>query len=229
MKNQKVTLLLRNKYDLLLYEKVLQKEGYTVVKIDDCQTLLATVSQQNIIIVDQMKLENEGGYDIFKQFENNSMPVYIIVKCHPLFNISTDVRKFIQAGINDFLPHIVYPPDLIEACNFAAMSTNHKPCVPLVEKLLQTIERLEQRADEYRIRSEWYEENQLKVACDCAEQLQQNASRRKPKSTAFKHLGRTTDGYHEGDKYICGVCKRYWFRGESHTESEFLYFWELAE
>ena len=65
-----------------------------------------------------------------------------------------------------------------------------------------------------------------KASCNCQKQLANGPPFKKPQSASLRNLGSDSDGYYVGNMFLCNVCGRHWFRGESHTESEFTYFWE---
>lgn len=48
--------------------------------------------------------------------------------------------------------------------------------------------------------------------CDCAA-LVVSGRLREPRSPDLRPLGPATDGYHFGDKFLCGACGSRWFRG----------------
>lgn len=234
MAKENLLLIITDKDYVLFSEMALSQKGFNVSKLSDCKNLLNIVSTEkpDLIVIDQDEIDTQDGYEVLKEIKSQHPSLPVIIKCHWRFKLATDIRKFMQAGVYDYLPFPFSPSDLIESVNNALMAKNDLTFSgsPIVEKLLVQIEGLQQSNYKLTERYEWYEKNRQKLACDCLDQIKQGAATYdKPKTTSFRKLGRASDGYYIGFKFICDVCKTAWFCGESHTESEFHYFWEPAD
>lgn len=205
---------------------VLTAEGFILVTAENNSTALLTASKTtpSLILMDQEEFRRDG-LEFMEKLRERKMSIPVIV--YPAFE--STIEEFIKAEVHDYL-FFGETSELVNTVKRAlAFNTNPKyVSMPIVEKLLETIERQRQEYQRLWVDYEWYKENVNRSACNCQELIDSKERWWMPKSTALKQLGQIDVSPMHGDYYECQVCGTKWI---NWTEVGFGNYggWELAE
>ncbi|MCP4367924.1 MAG: response regulator [Deltaproteobacteria bacterium] len=206
-------LIIDDEVNFLLSKAILEPEGFTAIfRAKDCASGLrvALEMQPSLVLMNEMEFRADGREFVEKLKEEQLLTRVVV--CN---TFSTPVKKFIEAGIHDYITRPTDEIKLVDTVKKAlAFDTNPQSVSkPIVEKLLQNIEWQRQEYIQLKERYNWYKGNVNRNACDCQE-LIETEKYTEPKSTDLRRLGSVDFAFSHGSYYQCQICGTQWINWE---------------